>query len=489
MRLRKPHLSPAVLVSKLRQPGMFSTLLRGTGIVFMAQACGTGVGYILQICLARWMGPTEYGFYTYLMAWTYIGSMFAAMGFGPSLLRFVPEYHTKQDEGRLKGVIRGSLVLTLGSSLLLALVGTGVVLWLNASRGIDQMTAILLALWSIPLLTTNRLTISVLRGIRKMVAAYAPTRVLRPTLILLGSLGVFAAQGYDSLSSAAVMAVTIAALFIVEVVAGLVAERSLSHNHQVRPTYDLRGWLRVSLPLLLIGSFVKVLKQTDVLMIGLLLTAGDVGFYNAAVKTSNLAGFALSSVSGIAAPMIAATYAEGNPVKLQRLMNRVSQIVVLPSLLVTIGLVVLARPILWTFGPDFVQAQWCLIILAIAQFIRASTGPAGHLLELTGHQDESARARAGSAFTNIALNLIGISLFGIVGAALATAMAILLERVWIDRLVARHIRINASVFSQLANTSNPSEVGESSAAPQDPDPSDSDPGNPDPSDSDPKDDP
>lgn len=450
MKAGKSNFSPRHIINKLRKPGMVSTLVRGSGIVFISQGIGAGLGFILQVCLARWMGASEYGFYTYVMAWAILGGMLTALGFGPGLLRFVPEYKTRKDDSRLKGVLQGSLGVAIATGVSVASIASLVIWWLSTQRDIDQMTAIIFGFWVVPFLTVNTLSMNMLRGIRKMTAAYVPSQIFRPAVILLVAFVVFASQGYQSLNSASVLAATIVALIVVELFAGWQIHKHLPiGDSSVKATYEIRGWLRVSLPLLLIGGFVKIIKQTDVLMIGLFLTSADVGFYNAAVKTANLASFALSSVNGIAAPMIASTYVEDDPVKLQKLMTRITQLVLIPSSLMTIGVILLSGSILGTFGEEFLQAQGVLIVLAIAQFIRATTGPVGHLLELTGHQDESARVRAISAFLNIVLNLIGIHLFGIVGAAIATALSIVFEKVWIDLLVKKYIKVNGSLFSQI----------------------------------------
>ncbi len=450
MNTGKKNLSLSHLVEKLRKPGMFSTLVRGTGIVFISQGIGAGLGFVLQVCLARWMGASEYGFYVYVIAWATLGAMFSALGFGPSLLRFVPEYKTNQDESRLKGVLQGSLGIAIITSVAFAVLASGVVILLNMQRGVDHAASIIIGFWVIPFLAINTLSMNMLRGVRKMTAAYVPSQILRPVIIIIGSYIIFSSGGYASLGSDAVLIITIIALVVVELFAGWQIHKFLPLGEKkVRATYEIRNWLRISLPLLLIGGFVKIIKQTDILMIGMFLTSAHVGYYNAAVKTANLASFALSSVNGIAAPMIASTYAEGNPGKLQKLMIRVTQLILVPSLLMTIGVILLSTLILGAFGSEFREAQWSLIILAIAQFIRATTGPVGYLLELTGHQDESAKVRAASAGLNIVLNVVGISFFGITGAALATAISIIVERIWIDRLVAKHIQINGSLFSQI----------------------------------------
>lgn len=449
MNANKAIKSLKAIISKLQKPGMVSTLVRGSGIVFISQGIGAGLGFVLQVCLARWMGASEYGLYTYIMAWAMLGAMAASLGFGPGVLRFVPEYKTLRDESRLKGVLQGSLGVAMATSVMVAIIASGVVLWLARQRGLEHAAAIILGFWVVPFWTITTLSMNMLRGIRKMTAAYVPSQIFRPAGILLGSLAVFAAVR-QPLDSATVLVVTILSLVIVELFIGWQILKHLPIvDPSVKPTYELRKWLRVSLPLLLIGGFVNIIKQTDVLMIGMFLTSAHVGFYHAAVKTANLASFALSSVNGIAAPMIASTYAEGDPAQLQKLMTRITQLVLIPSSLMTIGVILLSRLILGTFGEEFLQAQWALIILAIAQFIRATTGPVGYLLELTGHQDESARVRGMSAGINIVLNLIGISLFGLVGAAIATAISIVIERIWIDLLVSKYIQVNGSLFSQI----------------------------------------
>jgi O-antigen/teichoic acid export membrane protein len=450
---------------------MLSTLVKGSSIVFISQGIGAALGFTLQVCLARWMGASEYGFYTYVMAWATLGGLLSGLGFGPGLLRFVPEYKTIQDEPRLKGVLQGSLGVAIASGVIVATLATLIIAWLGLQPTSEQIPAIalpawqrlqdnsqyipaiIIGFWAVPFLTVNTLSMNMLRGIRKMTAAYVPSQVLRPALIVLGSFIIFAMRGYESLNSFHVLIATIVALIVVELIAGWQIHKHLPMGKpKVKAIYELRKWFRVSLPLLLISGFVKIIKQTDILMIGILLASADVGFYHAAAKTANLASFALSSVNGIAAPMIASTYAEGDPVKLQKLMTRITQLIFIPSFLMTVGVILLSGVVLGAFGEEFLQAQGVLTVLAIAQFIRATTGPVGHLLDLTGHQDESARVRATSAVLNIGLNLVGIHFFGILGAAIATAISIVVEKMWIDFLVKKYINVNGSLFSQVKSS-------------------------------------
>ena len=60
-------------------------LARGVGIGVALLAAGAGLAYVMQLCLARWLGATAYGTYTYVIAWSGLLAIAAGMGF-PGLL-------------------------------------------------------------------------------------------------------------------------------------------------------------------------------------------------------------------------------------------------------------------------------------------------------------------------------------------------------------------------------------------------------------------
>jgi O-antigen/teichoic acid export membrane protein len=438
------------ILGKLRKEGIMASLMRGAGTVFLIQVIGSAVGYSSQVALARWMGVSQYGLYTYIMSLASLSSTLPLLGLRGAVVRFIPEYRTKEDSARLQGVIRASWGLALGASILLALLGTGVALVINVQHPLENLVSILLGIWLMPLVTLIQLSMSMLQAFRRMTAAFAPMKVVRPALIIVGAFGVFLWQGRQLLSSITVLWITLGVFLTILLRLVWMLRQDLIFPHkEAPPIYEIPQLMRVALPLLLVTAFTSFLHQADIVMIGALVGTKSVGLYNAAVRTAGLAGFVLTAVTGIAAPMISATYAEHNPAKLQRLMTRVNQLLLLPSLAITLGILVMAKPILSVFGPEFISMQWVLITLTIAQFIRATAGPTGLLLELTGFQNDSARIRGGTAALNITLNLIGIYWLGALGAALATTISTLVEKVCLDWLVAKRIQINASLFSYL----------------------------------------
>jgi O-antigen/teichoic acid export membrane protein len=442
--------SIAQILEQFQQSAPLTAFIKKAGIAFVIQILGTGLGYLLQVFLARVMGEREYGLYTYIFAWASIGGIICNVGLSGAVLRFIPEYSTQEDWGRFQGIIRGCSRFTLAIGIGIAVVGTLVVLAIDSTQPIANELAILLGIWTMPLLALESLQSNLFRGGRQMVAAYGPSKVLRP-LLFIGGIGTILLWTHSrQITNQPVFIITILTYLILLGSQQLLIHRVLLVQGQpAQPIYDLRAWLRVSLPLLLIIGFMLILYQTDILMIGAILGPADVALYNAASKTSNLTTFVYTAVEAIAAPTIAALYAAGDLRQLQKMVTTMAHLVFWPTMLVTFGLLAGSSYILGMFGSGFIAAQWSLGILAIGQLVNATSGPGGYILDLTGHQNISVRVRCCSAILNIGLNYLLIPQFGITGAAMATATAIILDNIAIYIVTVKLMGIQSSIFSSL----------------------------------------
>ena len=438
------------ILNNLKQTNMLATFIRKAGIVFVIQIFGTGLGYLLQVFLARVMGDREYGLYTYIFAWVSVCSIFCNLGMPGAVLRFIPEYSIHKDWGRFQGVIRSCSRFTLAVGIGLSVVATMVVMAIDATRSIENLTPILFGIWTMPLLALESLQSCLFRGGHQMVAAYGPSKVLRPMLFMGGIGAILYWTGSQQIASQPVFIITILTYLILVFGQQLLIHRDLlTQGEPAPPIYDLRTWLRVSLPLLLITGFMLILYQTDLLMIGAMLGSSDVALYNAAGKTAGLTTFVYTAVEAIAAPTIAGLYAAGDRPQLQKMVTTMAHLVFWPTMLVTLFLITCGSYILGMFGPEFVAAQWSLTILVLGQLVSATTGSGGYLLDLTGHQNLSARVRCSTAVLNICLNYVLIPKFGIMGAAMATATAIILDNIAIYILTVKYIGVHSLIFYSL----------------------------------------
>ena len=79
------------------------TLSRGSGALALGiRIAGAGGMFLSQIVLARSLGVTAFGEYSLVIAWLQVLTVVAKLGLDNSSLRYVSEYVTKNDLGRLQ---------------------------------------------------------------------------------------------------------------------------------------------------------------------------------------------------------------------------------------------------------------------------------------------------------------------------------------------------------------------------------------------------
>ena len=182
-------------------------------------------------------------------------------------------------------------------------------------------------------------------------------------------------------------------------------------------------------------------------MIGMFLQPSAVAYYFAAARTATLVTFFFASISALSGPRVAELHAQGRKQELQELIEGIAPWIALPATAVTIVLVAGGSLLLKLFGQGFEVAWLALVLLAIGNLVTSVTGPAGMLLNMTGHQDTTAKIYATAAVANVALNAIFIPRFGLSGAALATAISISTMSSFLVVLADRKLGIRTSVLS------------------------------------------
>jgi O-antigen/teichoic acid export membrane protein len=183
--------------------------------------------------------------------------------------------------------------------------------------------------------------------------------------------------------------------------------------------------------------------QTDVLVVGALLTKDMAGAYGAASQLAALVGFGVGAVGAIGMPMIAQLYAEGKREDLARLIRHYSRINLAVSVPVLAVIAVLGGRLLGAYGKEFAVAYPVLLILSATQIVNAAVGvQAGYLLTMTGRERAAGRIVGISALTNLGLTAVLTPWLGIPGAASATLLATITRSVLLARHIRRELDIN-----------------------------------------------
>src|SRR4029077_11680931 len=88
--------------------------------------------------------------------------------------------------------------------------------------------------------------------------------------------------------------------------------RLAGHIEPGAKAYDFRGWLAVSLPILLVEGFYLLLSYTDVLVLHMSRSSEEGGVYYAVIKTLALVSFIHYAMSATTAHRFAAYNAAGD---------------------------------------------------------------------------------------------------------------------------------------------------------------------------------
>ena len=425
---------------------LLARLARGAVFALIIQVLGAGLGYLSQVAFARWMGVSQFGTYTYLMAWATIFALLAGFGFPISVLRFIPEYRTRGEHSLLRGLVRMSRGVVFATGLVVAALGMIAVLAFTPGK---SATAAELAVWLIPVGALINLDLAIVRAGGRVIGAYAPSFVIRPFLILLAAGVVWLTS--KRLTADTGLMITLGAFVLVALLQSkLVRDVIRREGKSASAVYEPRKWLQVSAPLFLVAGFQIALSQTDILLVGSVRGVRYAGLYSAASKTATLVGYLLVALIAVAAPLFSEFEAKGDRAGLQRLATVSAQWVFWPTLILAIGLALLAPDVLGLFGPEFVAAQGALIILLVGQLVSAGCGAVGSLLNMTGHQNDMARVYGIVAVFNLAVCYVGVRAFGLNGAAGATTISLIVWNVWLHQLTIKRIGVRASILSSLA---------------------------------------
>src|SRR5262249_35862295 len=146
----------------------------------------------------------------------------------------------------------------------------------------------------------------------------------------------------------------------------LVLNRSLRDNVARGPrTYDFGGWLKVSLPIMMVEGFYLLLSYTDVLLLQQFRSSVVVGVYFTVVKTLPLVSFSPYAMSATTAHRFSEYHSTGDTDRRSEYIAHAIKWTFWPSLAATAVLLALGKPLLWLFGPQFTGGYGIMFVAAI----------------------------------------------------------------------------------------------------------------------------
>ena len=364
--------------------------------------------------MARYLGPDGLGLFS--MAFMIIGivEIIAGFGIGEALVKYVAEYREYERVSSLTS----SAFITISVFGII----TSVALFFSSNLFADifdmPYLSILLKIYAIafPFSLIYGIILGFLRGLRKM-KYFAFLRILDASLALAFILAFLAAGFWVE----GAMLGILFEIIVIFVVGMLIMKKFMRFSLS---DYQGNTKMLASFGSRIIGANIvgQIYYNIDTLMIGYFLTSTEVGYYAVAISLSRFFWLVPRAIATVAYPAISEYWANGNRQAVNKLVDKSTKYSACVLIFAGMSIVFFAKDIItFLFTPEFLPAVLPLAILITGTVTSGILRSVGGIFASVGKVNLVLKISIIGAVGDIILNMILIPIYGIIGAATATA--------------------------------------------------------------------
>jgi O-antigen/teichoic acid export membrane protein len=374
----------------------------------LAEIAGKGVGFVIALIVARYLGPENYGYYAFAISFVTLFQVVVDFGLRPLLVRELAR--DLSQAGKYVGNFVTIKILL--SAAMFGVVAVG--LWLYGAP-INLFYLTIIATIYVVFMSFEDMLRGVFQASEKMkyetiVRVVTKFAVLAFTVVVV----------LMGLWTEAIMWALVAGTFI-----GTVATFIICHKYFVKIKLQidkafLKTALRQSVLFAITNIFIAIYFKIDTVMLESMRGAQEVGYYNTAYELVFAFMFIPSVVSGAIYPAISRFFQEDKN-KIGALAGRLIKYYTIVAVALVIFLTLLGAPLIRLFfGAEYEPAIPLFQILTFVLIFVFVNFLVGTLLNASNKQHVSTIVAGICAGVNIALNLVLIPPYGAAGAAVAT---------------------------------------------------------------------
>jgi len=407
-------------------------IARGSGIAVVGMTLGLVFSFVARLVIARYGLQANYGIFSLALAALTLATVLSGLGLYQGAARYIAYFRGKEDVAKVSATISASIRLASIASIVVALA-----VFLTADIVASEIfhspeLALPLKIFAVgvPFFTLIRVLVALFRGFDRV----EPQVVFHYIILNILFLVLLAVAIAAGLSFVAVFYAYLAALVISFAGLAVYTARRLPQRTEPVKTGGIQPFtkelLLFSLPLMGVAMLGMIIMWVATLMLGYFKTPEIVGLYNAAYPLAQFISIPLTALLLIYSPIATGLYSRRLMPALRRdytISTKWLMFVTLPIFLV---LFLFPEAVLnLLFGAAYVPAATALRILALGFIISNLLGPNAATLIAMGRPRFLMWTTLATAVLNIVLNILLIPPLGIVGAAIASAVAIILGNI------------------------------------------------------------
>ena len=425
-------------------------LVRGGVGSVLVRVASLLIGLLSVAILARILGPEQYGIYAYVIVLVSLVSIPMHPGLSQLVVRETARGLAASDWPIIRGVWRWAITSTLGLSCLIVIVSAGIAFAFRNQIDGHAIRTLMGGLVLMPIVVLIAIFGSAVRGLGHVVAGLIGEQILRNSLLVVLVIAFVLVASAQELDATSAMVINVLAssiaLFLGASILRAYRPGQIGRTHERK--LRIQAWTAAAWPLAFVASMQIINQHADIIMLGIFQSSREVGIYKVVVSGAMLVVFGLQAVNTVVAPYFAKLHKTNDERRLQKLVSASSMASLAMSLPIVIVFIVFGEIILRTvFGTEYVLGYLPLAILSIGQLANSFFGPVGYLLNMTGHERDTARGVAIAAACNILLNLTLIPKYAMSGAAAATAISLSVWNVLLWRSARMRLGINTLALS------------------------------------------
>ena len=367
-----------------------------------------------HVVLARSLGVSGFGEYAQSIAWLQILCVLGKLGLDNTSLRYVSEYVTKGENGKLHGFFRNSMWASYHASTLVASTAIAVISIHWNAIGSSLATCLILASMMIPLLAMRQVQEASLRGLGYLFESQISTAIW--PLILFALAGIVWSTTDTGMSSPVAMLLHFVSLALVSgLVYYFISRSQLRDEPQTARVTCRRQWSNTALTFLVAELLIGLKSRICIALAGAFLGRDSAGLYAAMERFADISVLGSQSLGLVIAPQFAALFAAGRFVEMRRLMWQGQILGLAFTLPVALGVALFGDTIFVLLGSGY-QAGWSVLMaLLLSACIASFAGPAAYVLQMTGREKTMLVITGSCALTNVVLSLLLMWPWGILG--------------------------------------------------------------------------
>lgn len=406
------RLLPGVVRSALEGRQELRQIIGNTGWLFADKLMRMGVGLLVSVWVARYLGPAQFGMLSYATAFVALFGALATLGLDGIVVR-----ELVRKPGDSREILGSAFALRLAGGLLALLMAVAVVSWLR--HGEQPLR------WLVAIIAAG----AVFQAFDVIDFWFQANVLSKHTVMAKNAAFSVASLARVGLILSHAPLILFAGVSLMEVVLGaaglvIVYRRNNGFPGEWRRSAGrCRRLLGDSWPLILSGFSVAIYMKIDQVMLGEMSGDRAVGIYSSAVRISEIWYFLPMIIASSVFPAVLHAKQRDEGLYIRR-MQRLFSLMTAISLAIAVPMTFLSEWVVITlFGAGFAAAGPVLAIhiwASLFVFLGVAQGP----WDLAENLTRLALFRISSgAVINVVLNIFLIPAYGAVGAAVATVVS------------------------------------------------------------------